>query len=472
MKVDKGESMSRIKELCKEHTELTCGDIEQLEFIEKHLQFMADTMMADVFIDCPTRESDAAVIVAEAKPTTVKSSYKTILSGQMAYRKNEPAALRTMSIGVTTNGLKALTQESIIVTQNVDPILNENNEVIGVLIIEKAVDENEISQYTNKGDLNYKDNFEFEEGEENSITYHISDGIIILDSEGVVRFKNPVAEEMYKNLGYRDNIVGLEFSNISLENIGFNTILYGADKSVSEVSIGRFFFRIEYYLKRSKNFRVVMVVKDITNIKEKERELILKSVVIQEIHHRVKNNLQTIASLLRLQGRRSDNYEVKNILDESINRILSIAATHEILAQEGIDLVNIKEIIYRIKTNISSCFNTSRDNINISICGDDFEVESGKATNIALIVSELLSNSIKHGFKNRSKGNIEIYIKNNKRHSSISIRDDGNGFNVDSVDPKSLGMSIVKSLVIEKLEGALKFNSNELGTEVYFTFKN
>lgn len=464
--------MSRIKELCQEHTELTVKDIEQLEYIEKHLQFMADTMRADVFIDCPTRESDTAVIVAEAKPTTVKSSYETILSGQMAYRKNEPAALRTMSIGVTTNGLKAFTQESIIVTQNVDPILNENNKIIGVLIVEKAVDENEIAKYTKKNDFTYKDNFEFEEGEENSITYHISDGIIILDNEGIVRFKNPVAEEMYKNLGYRDSIVGLDFSNIALENISFNTILHGSEKSVSEVSIGRFFFRIEYYLKRSKNFRVVMVVKDITNIKEKERELVLKSVVIQEIHHRVKNNLQTIASLLRLQGRRSDSGEVKSILDESISRILSIAATHEILAQEGIDLVNIQEIVYRIKTNISSCYSTTKNNITISMGGDDFEIESVKATNIALVVSELLSNSIKHGFKNKSEGNIQIYIKKSKRYSSISIKDDGNGFDIDTVNPKSLGISIVKSLVIEKLEGTLKFNSNEFGTEVYFTFKN
>ncbi len=467
-----GDKMSRVRELCIEHTDLSFNDIEQLEHVEKHLQFMANTMRADVFIDCPTRESDEAVIVAEAKPTTVKSSYKTILAGQMAYRKNEPAALRTMSLGVITQGLKALTQESMLVTQSVDPILNDDGKVIGVLIVERAVDEGELS----KSDRGIKDNIkipiEFGYEEENSITYHISDSIIILDDDGVVRFRNPVAEEMYKNLGYRDSIIGLDFSNISLENIEYEDILRSSQKRISEVNIGRFSFRIEYNLKRSKNFRVIMVVKDITNIKEKEKELVLKAVVIKEIHHRVKNNLQTIASLLRLQARRSNNEEIKNILAESISRILSIASTHEILAQEGIDKVKIQGILHRIRNSVSSCFSISKKNITITMGGDDFEIESGKATDIALIVSELLSNSLKHGFKGRKSGNIDIKIKSNKGFSTISIEDNGIGFGKEEIGEKSLGISIVKSLVTEKLQGMLKIESDENGTMVLFSFKN
>lgn len=467
-----GDKMSKVRELCIEHTDLSLKDIEQLEHIEKHLQFMANNMRADIFIDCPTRESDQAVIVAEAKPTTVKSSYKTILPGQMAYRKNEPAALRTMSLGVITQGLKALTQESMIVTQTVDPIINDIGKVIGVLIVEKAVNDGELLKSVKDIGDSRKKPIEFGYEEENSITYHISDGIIILDDDGIVRFRNPVAEEMYRNLGYRDSIIGLDFSNISLENMDYEDILNSSEKRISEVSIGRFSFRIEYNIKRSIKFRVIMIVKDITNIKEKEKELVLKAVVIKEIHHRVKNNLQTIASLLRLQARRSDSDEIKNILAESISRILSIASTHEILAQEGIDKVKIQEILHRIRNSVSSCYSISKKNITINMGGDDFEIESGKGTDVALIVSELLSNSLKHGFKNKESGNIDIEIKNNKGFSTISIEDNGVGFDIEDVEEKSLGISIVKSLVTEKLQGSLKIKSDINGTRVVFSFKN
>jgi two-component sensor histidine kinase len=101
---------------------------------------------------------------------------------------------------------------------------------------------------------------------------------------------------------------------------------------------------------------VVVINRDITWNKQQEKELSLKSVAIKEMHHRVKNNLQTIASLLRLQVRRTENDETRAVLSESMNRILSIAATHELLAQSGVDQVKIGEVLMHIKSSNRALF--------------------------------------------------------------------------------------------------------------------
>jgi len=362
------------------------------------------------------------------------------------------------------------------VRQTVEPIKNDNDRTIGVLIIEKDLTEKnsdnkniELFTETNKflGNKIHINN-----NNEGNITYHIDDAIIIFDENGVVRFVNPVAEKLYEKLGYRDKLIGMDFENISLDNKLLHEISCNSEFDTSEVNIGNLTLQVKYIYQSSKVLNLVMLIKDITDMKQKEKELILKSVAIKEIHHRVKNNLQTIASLLRLQSRRIDNMEIKNALDESMNRILSIAATHEILAQEGIDEVDIKEVIQQIKVSISRCFNISSDKINITVEGDGFKIDSDKSTSIALIVNELLQNSLQYAFEGRSYGDINIKIQRGKVYSSISVVDDGMGFDTDLISNKSLGLNIVKSLVKDKLHGNFNIVSNCNGTKILFDFKN
>ncbi|WDU82161.1 sensor histidine kinase [Caloramator sp. Dgby_cultured_2] len=154
-----------------------------------------------------------------------------------------------------------------------------------------------------------------------------------------------------------------------------------------------------------------MLIRDITEVKEKEKELILKSVAIREIHHRVKNNLQTIASLLRLQSRRIQDENAKKSFNESINRILSISVTHEILAQNGVDEVDIKTIISKIAESTLNYSLSPNENIKVFINGDSFNIDSDKATSIALVVNEILQNSLEHAFEGKEDGKIEVTIK-------------------------------------------------------------
>lgn len=214
-----------------------------------------------------------------------------------------------------------------------------------------------------------------------------------------------------------------------------------------------------------------MMIKDITKFKQQEKELMLKSVAFKEIHHRVKNNLQMIASLLNLQSRRAENEETKIALKQSVSRILSIAATHEIIAQNGIDDVNIKEVIEKIIEKIRMFYCNPLKQIDIEVKGDDFKVNSDIATSISLVVNELIENSLEHAFEGKEKGYININIENGKIYSNISVIDNGTGFNIKSVDSKSLGLNIVRSIVKEKLFGNLNMVSSDRGTKVVFDFK-
>jgi two-component sensor histidine kinase len=213
-----------------------------------------------------------------------------------------------------------------------------------------------------------------------------------------------------------------------------------------------------------------MVIKDITDEKAIEKELITKSMAMREIHHRVKNNLQTIASLLRLQSRRINSVEAKRAFNESINRVISIAVTHEILAQNGVDEVDIKTILERVVYNaLSVPYEDCR--IHLQITGDTFEISSDLATSIALVVNELVQNSMQYAFVGKSEGSIEIKIEKGIQYSNIFVKDDGIGFDIKNTRVGSLGMSIVKSIVEDKLKGCFSLESTNKGTKAMFGFR-
>lgn len=470
-----------LKKLCEIHTDLSEEDIAQLENIEKSISMFANLVKGDIFIDCLTRDPDVAIVVSEAKPTNCKSLYKNYVVGKIALRQNEPAALRTLELGMETTDLKAITQENIVVKQNTVPIKNKDEKIIGVLIMEKDITD-DVSQSRNVEILsqtteqlsetlmNIKDS-----DYENAVAYNlINDGILAINEFGVCIYVNYKAEELYKKIGYKDKLVGMSFDNLVLNEVNFNEIMREKKSIVLETNVGKLVLQIKYAVTKKLNnvYGIIILIKDLTDIKEKEKELILKAVAIREIHHRVKNNLQTIASILRLQSRRIDNVEAKKAFDESINRILSIATTHEVLSQKGIDDADIKTILCKIKDNAIRNSVQCNKKIKIELSGDNLKVNSDKATSIAIVVNELIENSLKHAFNHKDEGNVQIIINAGQTYSSISVSDSGRGFDVKLLKNESLGLNIVKSIVRDKLNGDISIESNENGTKSVFYFKN
>lgn len=464
--------MEQIRHLCQKHTKLDSDDIIMMEHFATALQTIADMEEADMFLDCQTIDGDA-IVVAEAKPKDNNSAYKNSVVGMLAKAENEPAVARTFMLGVETRQMKALTQERSQVVQTVEPIKNKGK-VIGVLIREKREEIPVVSPRVHLSEQSIKHMSDFISqvmGNHNWLTEYIDEALLIVSDQGIITFRNSLARDLYIKLGYVDEILGQKYENFRL----VDDHISGKDDSLytsMEVMVGSSFLTLKHIAINENGIAFAVIMMDTTFLHEQEKQLILKSVAIKEMHHRVKNNLQTIASLLRLQIRRTDKESTKQVLCESMNRILSIAATHELLARSGIDEVMLGEVIVNIKNNAVRYFAPQYLDLELTLEGDDFKVDSDVATSVALIINELLQNSLKYAFAGRKSGKINIIVKHGDLYSQISVKDDGIGFKIGKNKNEHLGLNIVQTLVRDKLSGKLTIDSEKTGTNVTFDFKN
>lgn len=464
--------MDKIKQLCRQYTDLDDDDIDIMERFSTSLQTIADMEEADMFLDCPTRDGDA-IVIAEAKPQNGTSAYKNSVVGKLAKPENEPAVARTFMLGVETRQMKALTQERSHVIQTVEPIRNKGK-VIGVLIREKRDERQTVSPrvHLSEQSIKYMSDFISQVVDEHSwLPECIDEALLIVSDEGIITFRNSLAKELYTKLGYVDDILGQRYENFRLLDKQSSKEEENLYTSV-EIIVSSMYLTLKRIPINEKGIAFAVVMLDTTFFHEQEKQLILKSVAIKEMHHRVKNNLQTIASLLRLQVRRTDQELTKQVLYESMNRILSIAATHELLARSGVDEVMLGEVIVNIKNNAIRYFAPQYLSLDLSVEGDDFKVDSDIATSVALIINELLQNSLKYAFKERQSGRITINVTKGDLYSQISVIDDGIGFKVGKHTNEHLGLNIVQTLVRDKLHGKFTINSDKTGTNVTFDFKN
>jgi len=185
-------------------------------------------------------------------------------------------------------------------------------------------------------------------------------------------------------------------------------------------------------------------------------KLMVKSAIIQEMHHRVKNNLQQVASLLRLQMHYVGQRSVEQVLTESLNRILAIASVHELLAREDLDIVSVKKIAEQIIQATIQGIMAPTKHIAMRIEGLDILLPSSKATSVSLILNELVQNAVEHGFgEGMDVGEIRITLDENAKNFTLTVTNDGTPlpaeFDIRKTD--SLGLQIVESLVHGDLQG-------------------
>lgn len=469
---------SVIKYLCKTYTNLNEDDIKKIIEVSKTINMMAEIEECDAFIDVPTKSPEEAIVVAEGR--LGNSIYRNSVVGEFALREKEPCVLATLENGKVFKGVRALTQENRFVKQRIHPIKN-GDKIIGVIILETDISDK------------VKENFSIQEDEElnkgrktiqlmnliNSndiISDNLDVGILVYDRLGVLKIENERARVIYTKLGYRNNLEGSHYNEIALDKNSFRNIdelkrkLNKNNIVTEERNIGDLYFKIKTILIEEDDLRIMEIIEDITDMRNKEAEIISKSVAIQEIHHRVKNNLQTVASLLRIQSRRCSSEEAKISLQESVNRILAIAATHDLLSRDIGDEVKVMKVINAIVDNTRRYFSNSQKKIEISVTGHDFYANTDKITSIALIINELLQNCYDHAFNERESGTIRISVFENEEYREISITDNGVGFDNSKEKNTSLGMSIVKNYVSDKLKGVLNINTSDKGTEVKFSF--
>lgn len=463
--------------LCRQYTNLSEGDISRLIGYAKNLTKQELYKEEDVFIDIKDIHSEDAIVVFHKPPMRKKSMYHQNVIGHRAHKNNEPGVIRTLETGLETNGLSAMSQEGFSVQQKIFPI-KVSERVIGVVVIEKDVTREIISSfYDRRNELT--DTLQQVDVQNIALTEFVDDAVLIFDEQGKLKHHNKAAEKYYhEQFGYLDDITNMHYDNLSLDFYKFKTIKKMAQEKTwdehrfVEVKYGYHYFSIKRHFVTD-NKMLVMICKDITDIKQKETRLIAESVAIQEIHHRVKNNLQTIVSLLRLQSRRSQNKEVEKALNDSIGRILSIASTHNLLSKKTEDEVVLFEVLKNTIENIQRFF---ADKIDVKLdCYVDKEIvlDSNRTVAIALIVNELLQNSFDHAFEdyNVKVPSVKLSVMNEDGIIRLLISDNGKGYQLETPSTKTLGLKIVTEFVKSKLSGKLFIKSSSKGTTTTVSFK-
>lgn len=194
------------------------------------------------------------------------------------------------------------------------------------------------------------------------------------------------------------------------------------------------------------------------------------AVAMKEIHHRVKNNLQLVASILNIQARKSVDPQLRRAFRENTSRVLSIAAIHDILTtgDDG-DQVELRPLLEKLRRNLQSMLPQGQE-ILLSVQGDQMAVSSDKATSIALVVNELLTNALEHGFPGRQKGSVTVTLLRGRERATITVEDDGRGFSLGEKQEDSLGLDLISTIVRDKLGGKLQLQSGPEGTKAMFDF--
>ncbi|HEX2195174.1 MAG TPA: histidine kinase dimerization/phosphoacceptor domain -containing protein, partial [Candidatus Limnocylindria bacterium] len=303
------------------------------------------------------------------------------------------------------------------------------------------------------------------------------DGLLVVDADGQIRYISTVAENQYRRLGYSESLVHSQLSELDTnEYLCFqamerNVCLERRVEEGDQIWIKRVVplppNLARHWWERGRRGKrcagALIAIQDITDEVRKEQELKIKSAMIQEIHHRVKNNLQTISSLLRLQARRSQSPAVVEMLNQSITRILSIAVVHEFLSHEQDSVINIHEVCYRILTEVTQGILDPTKNISLTLEGRNYYLATQQATSCALIVNELLQNAVEHGYTNRTDGTIQVRLRDTPESMLIEICDDGEGLppDFDMRGHSSLGLQIVQTLVRDDLKGQFELRNGQ-----------
>ncbi|WP_101696900.1 sensor histidine kinase [Clostridium minihomine] len=452
-------------------TDLSEQDVALLIEVRHTLPFISDLEGGDAYIDILTKDNHLAVVVAQHSSPEA-SFYTHSPVGDIMWRKNEPGVYRTLEIGVPTRELKAsVSDRNIIVRQNVSAITNSQNQIIGVLIVEKHLHQSPVEKSFLKQEYPTADTIS-SGGEIQFIAEYMNDAVLFFDIQGICVYANPLAKQIYLGLNYQDEIEGLTFENLSFGNYTYHDLIEKRQIDHNEIKIGQYNLKVTCTAtwNEERQFKgAVLIIKDITEIKNKETELIVKSAAIAEIHHRVKNNLQTIISLIGMQSNRTNNEQVKSFSRDIISRIYSISLTHEILAHNSVDYIDIKEMLSRMFNSSMSFIVPEGLDLNLELFGDEISLQSDTVMAIAMVVNELIQNCIKHAFISRQTGRVTLTIVKGDIYSCITITDDGAGCS-GTGNRSGMGLKLVKSLVKDKLKGDIDISSNSPGTKVRFTF--
>lgn len=467
-------------ELCGEYTDLRLADIQLLAHIAKKLPYYSRSRDADVFINCLCKNGEEAIVVAEA--IRADSLYEFSTVGYIIQQENEPAVLRSLRYGIETEEVRATTyasSENCTVVQSVFPI-KRMSRVIGVIIYE-----HEYADYQNYSQQLARPYPTYQVPSISSPAYLmnlewigscIEDGLIIIDHIGCVRYRNAIAQQLYYDYGFVQDILNKEYRKLSLNGV-FRPGQQTDTVQREQLKIrDRVYMCSQYWIALPENGFYVVDIHDITQERRSEALVQLKEITLREIQHRIKNNLYTVYSLLDMKKRRLCSPEAIEVLQDTMDRIMSISSIYE-EAAGPVDSTPISLLKYleNTKKHFEEIYRTQEQGIHIQLCGDTILVNSDVAAHIVLVVNELMQNCYKHAFSEKSSGTIRIEVMRSAVANIVSVSDDGSGFDPNRAEERrengSMGLQIAETIIREALGGKLTISSSLQGTRVWFDFK-
>ena len=486
--------MSTLGDLLAEHTMLPGNAVDHLHAVVGEWQLLADLSFAD-YLMWVSRDDGVLVCVAQCRPNTAPTVLQTDAVASAVSGDRLPLVAAVFASGTAAPEDDAGERHSWqLPGQNVgaSPV-RYGGQVVAVLTqhqtevaaqrmsghLETAYRECATDLLHMIGEGTFPDVGDVAMSRS---TPRAGDGFIRLDVDGVVAYASPNALSAYHRMGLTSELEGHNLIKVTRPLISdpFEAqevaehvldLLAGGSSMRMEVDAGgaTVLLRTLPLVVNGVNAGAAILIRDVTEVKRRDRALISKDATIREIHHRVKNNLQTVAALLRLQARRTANAEGREALIESVRRVSSIALVHDALSMSVDEQVNLDEVIDRILPIMNDVAAVDRK-VRINRVGDLGVLDSDRATALIMVITELIQNAIEHAFEPTGQGgSVTILAERSARWLDVVVHDDGRGlpagFSVEKSD--SLGLQIVRTLVSAELDGSLGMReAPDRGTDV------
>jgi two-component sensor histidine kinase len=296
----------------------------------------------------------------------------------------------------------------------------------------------------------------------------VGDGVIVTDPELLVHFASPNAVSALHRMGVHSYTSGLRLDEMGLDPTVVQDALRLHVPVTREIERGDASVLVQAIpmLERGRPVRALLLVRDVTDLRRRDRMLVSKDATIREIHHRVKNNLQTIAALLRLQGRRLRSGEAQAAIEESERRIRAIAIVHETLSRDAGDVVALDDIVRPLVRVVEESVSSPDRSLCFEVVGDAGSVPGDLATPLAVVLNELMQNAVDHAFPRTgvetAVGHVRISFARDDGRLVVDVTDDGAGlpptFSMEG--SAGLGLSIVQALVTTELRGTIRLEAD------------
>ncbi len=458
-----------MNELVRQHTALDDTDLEWLHLLVSEWQLLSDLSFADLVLWVPTRDGTRYVSVAQMRPNTGPTSYQDDMVGHLVPARPPAHAGRGPGRGPDRARGDPEWREEVPVRVESIPVRREGR-VLGViarntnLLTVRTPSRLELTYLQSASDLAQMiaaGAFPYANQQlEMDASPRVGDGLIRLDADGVVQYASPNALSAYHRLGLAADLVGHHLGQTTAELAPSRGPV---DEALAKVASGwapREFeiesddgviqFRAIPLKPKGTRIGSLVLLRDVTELRRRERELITKDATIREIHHRVKNNLQTVAALLRLQARRIGSERGRAALEEAVRRVGSIAIVHETLSQNLDERVEFDEIADRVLAMVAEI---SPGKVAGRRSGRFGILDAEVATPLSMVLTEVLQNALEHGFREGETGTVEVSAvrggTSREARLLVTVQDDGVGL-PEGFDPHTagnLGLQIVRTLV-------------------------